>query len=75
MDGVRNHAVVTLGTATMALVTWLLLLAAGPIAKALGRTGLNVATRFMGLILAAIAVEFIASGLLDIFPGWAVTSG
>ena len=75
MDGVRNHAVVTLGTASLALVTWILLLAAGPIAKALGRTGLNVATRFMGLILAAIAVEFIASGLLDIFPGWAVASG
>ena len=75
MDGLSNHLIVTAGTAFLALVTWVLLLAAGPIAKALGRTGLNVATRFMGLILAAIAVEFIASGLLDIFPGWAVTSG
>ena len=72
MDGMRNHAVVALGTAVMAVVTWMLLLAAGPIARALGRTGLNVATRFMGLILAAIAVEFIASGLLEIFPGWSV---
>lgn len=72
MDGVSNHIVVLLGTALLALVTWILLLAAGPIARALGRTGLNVATRFMGLILAAIAVEFITSGLLDIFPGWAV---
>jgi multiple antibiotic resistance protein len=47
-----------------------ILLASGPIAKGLGRTGMNVATRFMGLILAAIAVEFIASGLGELFPAW-----
>ena len=43
-----------------------------PIAKGLGQTGMNVATRFMGLILAATAVEFITSGLGTIFPGWTV---
>ena len=48
----------------------MILQAAGPIAKALGNTGMNVATRFMGLILAATAVEFITSGLAEIFPGW-----
>lgn len=69
-EGLVNHGLTLLGTAVMALTTWGLLLVAGPITKALGRTGLNVATRFMGLILAAIAVEFISSGLLDIFPGW-----
>jgi multiple antibiotic resistance protein len=72
MDGLANHGIVALGTAVMAITTWLVLLAAGPISRALGRTGLNVATRFMGLILAAIAVEFIASGLLEIFPGWSL---
>jgi len=61
---------VELPDALLAVTTWVVLLASGPIARALGRTGLNVATRFMGLILAAIAVEFIASGLLDIFPAW-----
>jgi len=75
MDGVRSHALVVAGTALLAFTTWILLLSAGPIARALGRTGLNVATRFMGLILAAIAVEFISSGLLEIFPGWAVGAG
>jgi len=69
-EGLVNHGLVVLGTALLAVTTWVVLLASGPIARALGRTGLNVATRFMGLILAAIAVEFIASGLLDIFPAW-----
>jgi small neutral amino acid transporter SnatA (MarC family) len=32
---------------------------------------MNVATRFMGLILAAVAVEFIAAGTVEIFPAWA----
>ncbi len=38
------------------------------IANRLGRTGINIATRIMGLILAAVAVEFIADGLLQLFP-------
>jgi multiple antibiotic resistance protein len=34
----------------------------------MGNTGMNVVTRIMGLILASIAVEFIAKGLLVLFP-------
>ncbi len=41
---------------------------AEPIAERLGRTGINVVTRIMGLILAAVAVEFIADGLVQLFP-------
>ena len=33
---------------------------------------MNVATRFMGLILAAIAVEFVAAGLSELFPAWTI---
>lgn len=69
-DGWTNHGLVVLGTAILGVATWVVLLAAGPIARVLGRTGLNVATRFMGLVLAAIAVEFVSSGLLEIFPAW-----
>jgi len=42
--------------------------AAGRIAKWLGKTGINVMTRLMGLILAALAVEIMADGLIKLFP-------
>lgn len=38
------------------------------IARLLGKTGINVVTRLMGLIMAAMGVEFIASGLKQLFP-------
>jgi multiple antibiotic resistance protein len=43
---------------------------AQPIARVLGKTGINVMTRLMGLILAALAVEVMADGLGKLFPGW-----
>jgi multiple antibiotic resistance protein len=39
------------------------------IASVMGRTGMNIVTRIMGLIIASIAVEFIAKGLWALFPG------
>jgi len=39
-----------------------------PIARVLGKTGINVMTRLMGLILAALAVEVMADGLGKLFP-------
>jgi multiple antibiotic resistance protein len=50
------------------LVTALCFSLAYPIARVLGRTGINVMTRLMGLILAALAVEVMASGLGKLFP-------
>ena len=50
------------------LVTALCFSLAQPIARVLGRTGINVMTRLMGLILAALAVEVMASGLGKLFP-------
>ena len=44
------------------------LLSAPRIADVMGRTGMNVVTRVMGLVLASIAVEFIAKGLAILFP-------
>ena len=41
---------------------------AQPIARILGKTGINVMTRLMGLILAALAVEVMADGLHKLFP-------
>ena len=50
------------------IATWLAFNASGRIAKLLGRTGINVMTRLMGLILAALAVEIMAEGLVRLFP-------
>ena len=41
---------------------------AEPISRVLGKTGINVMTRLMGLILAALAVEVMADGLGKLFP-------
>ena len=51
------------------LATALCFSLAGPIARILGKTGINVMTRLMGLILAALAVEVMADGLHKLFPG------
>ena len=66
-----EHAVlvgygVVIGAATFASFA-----AAGRIAKLLGRTGINVMTRLMGLILAAMAVELLSDGLVKLFPALA----
>jgi multiple antibiotic resistance protein len=52
----------------IALATALCFSLATPIARALGRTGINVMTRLMGLILAALAVEIMTEGLRSLFP-------
>lgn len=50
------------------LATALCFSMARPISQALGQTGINVMTRLMGLILAALAVEVMAGGLTKLFP-------
>ncbi len=52
-------------------ISWLFLRLAVPIGDRLGATGINIASRIMGLILAAIAVEFITTGLKGLFPALA----
>lgn len=50
------------------IAVYLAFLASGRIARLLGRTGINIMTRLMGLILAALAVEIMAEGLMQLFP-------
>ena len=52
----------------IALATALCFALATPIARVLGKTGINVMTRLMGLILAALAVEVMSDGLQKLFP-------
>ena len=52
----------------IALATAFCFALATPIARVLGKTGINVMTRLMGLILAALAVEVMSDGLTKLFP-------
>lgn len=47
------------------LVTFLFFLAAGPLERVLGPVGINVTTRLLGMLLAALSVQFILDGLTD----------
>ena len=53
----------------VALVTWIALRVATPVSTWLGKTGVNIAMRLMGLLLAAVAVEIFASGIVVLLPG------
>jgi multiple antibiotic resistance protein len=57
------HAVILL----IALVCLVVLRSAGLVARALGQTGLNVLSRLMGLLLAAVAVQFVLDGIHEAF--------
>lgn len=45
------------------IVTWLCMRSAGLVMRILTRTGVNVLTRLLGIIMAALAVQFILNGL------------
>ncbi len=63
-----QHAVLVGYGVVIGLATYAAFAASGRIARVLGRNGINVMTRLMGLILAAMAVELLADGLVKLFP-------
>lgn len=65
---VWDYAFLVFAALVIGVVVWIALYLAEPIANRLGRYGINVTTRVMGLILAAVAVEFIAGGIGQLFP-------
>ncbi|HQU14862.1 MAG: amino acid transporter [Chromatiales bacterium 21-64-14] len=72
----RAHGALELGLLSgvillTALLTYVVLRLADPVARRMGVAGINIATRVSGLLLAAIAVEILAAGLLQLFPGLA----
>ena len=61
-------AVVCLVSVGIALVTWLALRVASKVGARMSKTTINVATRIMGLLLAALAVEIFAGGIVELIP-------
>jgi multiple antibiotic resistance protein len=63
-----EHAVLVGYGVVIGVVIYATFSASGRIARVLGRTGINVMTRLFGLMLAAMAVELLADGLIKLFP-------
>lgn len=63
-----GHVALIMPVAVVSLLVALVLGLSGRIAHRLGSIGINVVTRLMGLILAAMSVEFIARGIGGLFP-------
>ena len=67
--GWQEHGAVVVSILLTALASYFILRAAQYAERVLKQTGLNVLTRLMGMVLCAIAVQFIASGTGDLLPG------
>ena len=66
-----HQLVVVACVSVVCMVVWLTLRAAPRVAARMGTTGMNIATRILGLLLAAMAVQTMAVGLKALFPGLA----
>ncbi len=72
--GTRYHSISYLfgffvAIALFALCCWGLFRMAPWLVRVLRQTGINVITRIMGLLLMALGIEFIVTGIKGIFPG------
>jgi len=67
--GVAHLAAVLACIGAVSVLSWIVLRAAQPIGARLGTTGLNIATRLLGLLLAALAIQTMSIGLKELFPG------
>ncbi|WP_020676708.1 MarC family protein [Geopsychrobacter electrodiphilus] len=69
--GWSGRLILSVGIVIVACTVWQTLRLATPIGKKMGITGLNIATRVMGLLLVAIGVQMMTSGLAILLPGLA----
>ncbi|HEU4618631.1 MAG TPA: NAAT family transporter [Gammaproteobacteria bacterium] len=69
--GTAHYAIVAAEILVLTAFVWIVFRLSPRIARRLSAPGLNVLMRIEGLILSAIAVEFIALGLRGLFPGLA----
>ncbi len=60
-----QHAIIYATILVTAFVSYLVLAGADGVRKYLGETGIRILMRLMGLLLVALAVQFIANGLTD----------
>jgi len=63
--GAEGFIIVLGVTAAVIALVLLLFLASGMLGKALGKTGITVVTRLLGMLLAALSIQFVLDGLRD----------
>lgn len=68
VSGILQVSAIIIAGLLISLFCYLALMAAGRISRLLGDTGLNIMSRIMGMLLAAVAIEIIVSGLRTLFP-------
>ncbi len=67
-DWMQQGAIVAV-LLTVVLITLLCLMAAARLVRLLGVTGINVLSRVLGIVTAALAVQFIIDGARAVWPG------
>jgi multiple antibiotic resistance protein len=67
-DGILEVATVLGAITIVMLITMVTLLAAGPLMKLIGERIEAMITRVLGVILAALAAQFVVDGLKQSFP-------
>ncbi|MBK8815502.1 MAG: YchE family NAAT transporter [Methylococcaceae bacterium] len=66
--GLDHYLMISVDIIAVTSILWCVLRATPWLSRRLSQTGVNVVIRLMGLILMALAVEFIAGGLKGLFP-------
>jgi multiple antibiotic resistance protein len=67
-SGIHHYLMISLDILSVAFILWCVVRATPWLTQRLSQTGINVIIRLMGLILLALAVEFIAGGIKGLFP-------
>ena len=68
--GILNQVYLSFCALLVTVVMGLVLFFASDLEKMIGLSGVNIFNRIGGLILAAIAIQSLASGAIELFPGW-----
>ncbi|MAE39608.1 MAG: hypothetical protein CML07_01560 [Psychrobacter sp.] len=68
VSGVLQMSAILIAGLLISIFCYLALMAAGRISRLLGDTGLNIMSRIMGMLLAAVSIEIIVNALRSLFP-------
>lgn len=65
---IEGHILLAIAIAINSFLSYAIMMSANPIAEALGRLGLRVMSRIMGLFIAVRGTQFIINGIKDALP-------